>query len=249
MEEEFASDFPVPPGIQDQPGLTGLGILGPDMFAQPFVNGQGQQKTKSSGGLSRLIRRRRNSGTSQASGSTTSAPSFTAIGPTPEPWVTSPQVSVAASHRTQQSNQSDTQSRTAASERGSDKTSSKRGALKAFFKGVSGNNAPSSKGIENIARRSDRNGPSGLPPYQAALQPIPILKTSTSLSASRSEGNLPAALRDQTRVPTAPVDITTRRDAPKPCGKQEPSATSFKQTQNLSPDQDRSKNGGFVLVN
>lgn len=204
MEEEFASDFPVPPGMSDQAGLTGLGILETDMFVQPFGTGQSQSKTKASSGLARFVGMRRGSANSQASGSTAS---FSAVGPPADAWVASIPSSVAPSNRTFQTNQSDTSRN--GSERGSDKGLGKRGAFKAFLKSVSGTNTPPSRGIENIARPSDK---SAIPAHHVQPRPTPILKTSTSLAASRSEGNLPAALRSQKPVAAPASTRTGARD-------------------------------------
>ena len=245
LEGEFGSDFPIPPGMQDQAGLTGLGVLGPDMFVQPFGTTPVPPKTKSTAALTRLIRRRRDSATSQASGSTTSAPSFTAIGPTPEPWAASPQVSVAPSTKTYHTKQSESSFVAQGSVSGSDKTSGRRGAFKAFLKNVSGSNPPSSKGIENIARRQDKTSSSGRTVYPAPPRPTPILKTSTFLAASRSEGNLPATLQTESRpLPPGPTE-GSRRDETRTLDKRvESNVSSLSIGKNLhDPTPDRLKDG------
>lgn len=89
LEEELAGEFPCPPGMQTEfTGSANGSALGLDLFAQPL--GQplppATKEKKHGLNLGRFLRRRRNSHSSDHTASTSSAPSFCAVGDTPEPW-------------------------------------------------------------------------------------------------------------------------------------------------------------------
>jgi hypothetical protein len=215
LEEEFAGGFSIPPGTQmSTDSFNQLGRLDSNLFVQPLgqLDGNTPQDTsnkgnKSSGGFNRLMRRRRNSGTSQASESTTSAPSFSAMRPTPEPW-SNPLMataSITGSYNHPGSSEASSsemggQPRSASIDRSSNKPAGKKAAFKAFLKGVSMGSSTPSKGIENIPQNRVAGSKQGKTPVIPAKQPTPILKTSNNLAASRSESNLPAALQATVRA-------------------------------------------------
>ena len=214
LEEEFAGGFPIPPGTQmATDSFNQLGRLDSNLFVQPLGQSDGitlqesiNKGNKTSGGFNRLMRRRRNSGTSQASESTTSAPSFTAMRPTPEPWsnpLLTPASMTNAYNQPRSSEASSSemggQYRSSSVDRSSNKPGGKKAAFKAFLKGVTMGTSTPSKGIENVPQTRVTSKQSRTP-VVPVKQPIPILKTSSNLTASRSESNLPAALQATVRA-------------------------------------------------
>ena len=242
LEEEFAAGFPIPPGTQmSTDSFNQLGRLDSNLFVQPLGQPDGgtsqessNKGNKSSNGFNRLMRRRRNSGTSQASESTTSAPSFSAMRPTPEPWsnpllaansITNPYSHPGSSEAG--SSEMGGQSRSASIDRSSHKAVGKRAAFKAFLKGVSTSSSNPSKGIENIAQSRAAGSKQGKAPVIPAKQPTPILKTSHNLAASRSESNLPAALQ---------VAVRATEPRSRPLVSQQPAQQSTNPTAPVSPE-------------
>jgi hypothetical protein len=200
LEEEFGVEFPVPPGMHGSID----GNLGPDMMAEMDLNGRSPYiRGKANTGLGRLIRRRRNSITSQASGSTTSAPSFSAVSATPEPWNPTSYPALNSDYP-RVGNNASFQNTNPSKERGT-----KRAAFKAFIKGVStGSGDPSRAQLYKVPSRSQP-----LPPVKPNMEvkpsPQPILLTSSRQPASRSESNLPDAL--QKTIPSA-LDMMFGKD-------------------------------------